>query len=73
MMRMSWRGLSFLSTLASSMRLTTSMPAETLPNTVCLRSSQGVGTVVMKNWLPLVLGPALAMLSVNGLEWFRLG
>jgi hypothetical protein len=27
----------------------------------CLPSSQGVGPVVMKNWDPLVLGPALAM------------
>ena len=38
----------------------------TLPKTVCLLSSQGVGTVVMKNWLPLVLGPALAILRVKG-------
>jgi hypothetical protein len=29
----------------------------------CLPSSQGVGTVVMKNWEPLVLGPALAIES----------
>ena len=28
--------------------------------------SQGVGTVVMKNWLPFVPGPALAMDSVKG-------
>lgn len=42
-------GLSFLSTLTSSMRLTTSMPASTFPKTVCLRSNQGVGTVVIKN------------------------
>lgn len=33
------------------------------------RTSQGVGTVVMKNWLPLVLGPALAMLSRPGRSW----
>ncbi len=38
----------------------------TLPKTVCLLSSQGVGTVVMKNWLPLVAGPALAILRVKG-------
>src|SRR5690606_6499183 len=42
---------------------TTSMPSVTLPNTVCLPSSQSVFTWVMKNWLPLVLGPALAMES----------
>jgi hypothetical protein len=35
---------------------------------VCLSSNQGVGTVVMKNWLPLVLGPAFAMLKVYGLQ-----
>lgn len=28
---------------------TTSMPSSTVPNTTCLPSSQGVGTVVMKN------------------------
>lgn len=33
----------------------------TSPNTVCLPSNQGHGTVVMKNWEPLVLGPALAL------------
>ena len=38
----------------------------TRPNTVCLLSSQGVGTVVIKNWLPLVLGPAWAILRVKG-------
>ena len=32
--------------------------AVTLPKTTCLPSRGGVGTVVMKNWLPLVLGPA---------------
>lgn len=29
-----------------------------------LPSSQGVATVQMKNWLPFVLGPALAMLKM---------
>lgn len=29
----------------------------TSPKTTCLPSSQGVGTVHKKNWLPLVLGP----------------
>jgi hypothetical protein len=36
----------------------------TCPKTTCLPSSQAVGTVVMKNWLPLVFGPALAMDSM---------
>ena len=44
----------------------------TLPKTVCLLSSQGVGTVVMKNWLPLVFGPALAMLRVKGRSCLKL-
>lgn len=45
----------------------------TLPNTVCLPSSQGVGTVEMKNWEPFVLGPELAIDSVKGLSWRREG
>src|SRR4249920_2737290 len=44
--------------------LTTSWPLVTCPKTVCLPSSQLVTTWVMKNWLPLVPGPALAMESV---------
>mmetsp|Transcript_2024 Transcript_2024/g.12991 ORF Transcript_2024/g.12991 Transcript_2024/m.12991 type:complete len:216 (-) Transcript_2024:235-882(-) len=44
-----------------SMALTTSIPDSTCPKTTCFPSSHGVATVVMKNWLPLVLGPALAM------------
>jgi hypothetical protein len=32
-----------------------------LPNTTWRPSSHDVVTVVMKNWLPLVSGPALAM------------
>lgn len=36
------------------------------------RRSQGVGTVVMKNWEPLVLGPALAMDRVKGRSCRRL-
>lgn len=37
---------------------TTSMPSTTRPKTTCLPSRKGVGTVVMKNWLPFVFGPA---------------
>ena len=36
----------------ASIARTTSMPSSTLPKTTCLPSSQGVATVVMKNWLP---------------------
>ena len=39
---------------------------EDLPKTECLLSSHGVGTVVTKNWEPLVFGPALAMDRVKG-------
>ena len=40
-----------------SIFLTKSAPSRTFPNTTCLPSNQGVFTVVMKNWDPLVLGP----------------
>lgn len=49
-MRISSRGLSDRGfTLAFSIADTTSFPFVTLPNTVCLLSSHGVATVVMKN------------------------
>lgn len=44
--------------LVFSIFRTTSMPSTTLPKTTCLLSRKGVGTVVMKNWEPLPLGPA---------------
>jgi len=68
----SWYGLSFLSVLTFSICWTTSIPFTTLPNTVCLLSSHGVATVVIKNWEPLVLGPALAMERVKGLSCLKL-
>ena len=42
-------GRSFLSHFARSMACTMSAPLTTRPNTVCLLSSHGVATVVMKN------------------------
>lgn len=48
----------------------TSIPP--LPKTVCLPFNQEVITVVMKNWLPLVFGPALAMLNRPATSCFRL-
>src|SRR6185437_2469865 len=45
----------------------------TSPRVVCLPSSQGVGTWVMKNWLPLVPGPALAIDTLPGASCFRSG
>lgn len=52
--------------LVFSIFLTTSMPSTTRPKTTCLLFKNGVGTVVMKNWHPLVFGPELAMLSNPG-------
>ena len=40
---------------------TTSLPYDTFPKTTCLPSNHGQGTNVIKNWDPLVLGPALAI------------
>ncbi len=41
--------------------LTTSIPSTTEPNTTCLPSNHGHGTVVKKNCDPFVFGPALAI------------
>jgi len=62
----SFNGLSSSSTFILSIAEHTSIPLVTLPKTVCLLSSHGVGTVVMKNWEPFVPGPALAIETVNG-------
>lgn len=51
---------------------TTSMPFITLPKTVCLLSSQGVASVVMKNWEPFVFGPAFAIETMKGLSCRKL-
>ena len=40
---------------------------------MCLPSRLGLGAKVMKNWLPLVLGPLLAMLSTPLLSCFKSG
>lgn len=47
---------------------TTSIPSITLPKTTCLLFKNGVGTVVMKNWQPLLSLPELAMLSKPGVS-----
>ena len=46
---------------------TTSSPSTTSPNTEWRLSRCGVGPSVMKNWLPLVPGPALAIDRIPGL------
>lgn len=51
---------------------TTSIPLTTLPKTVCLLSSHGVATVVIKNCEPFVLGPAFAIDNVKGLSCRKL-
>lgn len=65
--RISSSGFS-LYTLVFSIWWMTSKPCTARPKIVCLRSNQVVFSVVMKNWEPLVLGPALAMLTVYGLS-----
>lgn len=55
-------GVSSFVSIDSNM-LTSPIPFNTCPKTTCLPSKCGVGTVVKKNWEPLVFGPALAMLS----------
>ena len=60
--RTSSSGLSRASFGTRSISSTTSMPLVTRPKTVCLPSSHGAASVVtMKNWLPFVFGPALAI------------
>src|SRR5205085_7251441 len=57
-------GRSRASVSCDSIASTASMPEVTWPKTVCLPSSHGAASVVtMKNWLPFVFGPALAMAS----------
>lgn len=44
-----------------SISRTTFIPDTTWPNTTCFPSNQAVFSVQIKNWLPLVLGPELAI------------
>src|SRR6266567_4681458 len=63
-MRTSSRGRSPGPVSRAEIASTTSMPEATRPKTVCLPSSHGhASAVTMKNWLPLVLGPAFAIAS----------
>ena len=57
-------GLSLAPVFTLPIASTTSMPSTTLPKTGCLLSRKLLFTRLMKNWLPPVLGPALAMLMV---------
>lgn len=49
-----WAGRSASRVRAFSILRTMDLPAMTSPKTTCLPSRWGVGTVVMKNWEPLV-------------------
>ena len=50
------------------------MPFTTLPNSeYCGGSCTPLGPLMMKNWLPLVLGPALAMATEPSSYWPGLG
>lgn len=52
--------------VASILRTTSMLPSPTTrPNTTCLASRKGVGTVVMKNCEPFVLGPAFYLVDVS--------
>src|SRR5690606_10701383 len=55
---------SILSPACTAFTTAWSASPSTSPKTVWRPSSQGVATWVMKNWLPLVPGPALAMDSL---------
>jgi Asp-tRNA(Asn)/Glu-tRNA(Gln) amidotransferase A subunit family amidase len=66
-------GRSFRSTCTAPIFCTTSMPDTTAPKTECLRSRCGVGPSVMKNWLPLVFGPALAIERMPARSWRKSG
>ena len=55
-MTASSNGLSPLCVLRFSISLTTLLPLMTSPKTTCFLSRCGVGTVVMKNWEPLLDG-----------------
>ena len=66
-------GRSVLSVRTRPSRCTILIPLLTLPKTVCFPSRCGVGARVMKNWLPLVSGPAFAILTMPAPVCLRLG
>ena len=47
-----------------------SNPITNSPNTVCLLFKFGIGISVIKNWLPFVAGPELAIDKIPGLSCF---
>src|SRR5690606_16520551 len=71
----SWVGRSLASVGTWEIATATSRlsSSATSPKMVCMPSSHGVGTVVMKNWDPFVFGPELAMASLPGSSKIRSG
>ena len=67
------RGLSVESRGVREIWSATPWPSTTSPKIVWRLSRCGVGATVMKNWLPFVFGPALAMESLPDLECFKEG
>ncbi len=59
-------GFSPLSVFSLFIYITVDTPLTTLPNIVCLFYNHGQGTTVIKNWLPLVFGPRLAIATKYG-------
>ena len=55
-----------------SIESTISWPDITFPNTVWRPSNQGVSLWVIKNWLPFVPGPALAIDNIPAESCFKL-
>lgn len=56
-----FKGFSVLSVLSLLIEQTVSIPLITLPNIVCLLSSQGQAITVRKNCEPFVFGPRFAI------------
>lgn len=55
-----------------SMVLRTFSPSSSFPKTTWRPFSQGVSTVVIKNWLPLVLGPTESSMRGSRKAWLSL-
>ena len=70
-MVMGVRGRSLPSRGALEILSATSWPSTTSPKMVWRLSSHGVAATVMKNWLPLVLGPELAIDNLPAFECFK--
>lgn len=66
-------GLSSTPVFTNPILFKTPNPLVTLPKIVCFPSNHGVGANVIKNWLPFVFGPELAMLRIPAPVCFSSG